>query len=50
MNMPVSSKNKKISNAYQYFLAYKILLSVLIPLKIAAFVNSGGHIGLRNSF
>jgi hypothetical protein len=39
-----------ISNVYQYFSFLKILLSVFIPLKIAAFVNSGGHIGLRNSF
>jgi len=43
--------NKSIkSNAYQYLSYLKILLSVLIPLKIAAFVKSGGHIGLCNSF
>ncbi|OTU25104.1 hypothetical protein CAT59_17485 [Acinetobacter pittii] len=41
---------QEISNVYQYFSFLKILLSVFIPLKIAAFVNSGGHIGLRNSF
>jgi len=38
------------SNAYQYFFAYKNIVKRFNTTKIAAFVNSGGHIGLRNSF
>jgi hypothetical protein len=43
----INQYNQTLTNIFPYL---KILLSVLIPLKIAAFVKSGGHIGLRNSF
>jgi hypothetical protein len=43
-------KKSKQFKRLPIFFVLKILLSVLLPLSFAAFVSSGGHIGLRNSF